>query len=162
MLGETLQDPFFKEGLEANPEKLIKGIGLLPLKTTFLKDKITRQIKSESIWPCLSKVHGFEIHSGSTKLVETKNKIEVKPMFRNSNLGWYKVNEKGGSIAGTYIHGIFENDSWRYGYINLIRRSKNLPKLDNKTKSYKIKRDLIINNLANEFKKHLNISLLLN
>ena len=71
-------------------------------------------------------------------------------------------NKKGGIIAGTYIHGIFENDIWRESYINLIRKNKNLPKLVKKTKPYKIKRDLIINNLAYEFEKHLNLSQLLN
>ena len=75
---------------------------------------------------------------------------------------WYKKNNNGGTITGTYIHGIFENDIWRDQYINLIRKNKNLPKLDKKTKSYKIKREEIINNLAKEFNKHLEISSLLN
>ena len=57
---------------------------------------------------------------------------------------------EGGTIAGTYIHGIFENDIWRNNYINLIRKNKNLPKLGNETRSYKIKIELIINNLAYE------------
>ena len=74
----------------------------------------------------------------------------------------YKENSKGGTIAGTYIHGIFENDDWRDLYINLIRKNKGLPKLAKKTRSYKIKRESIIDNLANEFNKHFNISSLLN
>ena len=44
----------------------------------------------------------------------------------------------------------------------LIRKNKNLPALEKKTISYKIKREKILNNLANEFEKHLNISSLLN
>ena len=67
-------------------------------------------------------------------------------------------NIKGGSIAGTYIHGIFENDSWREQYINLMRKSKNLPILNKKSISYKEKRESIINNRANEFNKHLNLN----
>ena len=66
-------------------------------------------------------------------------------------------NNKGGTIAGTYIHGIFENDSWRAQYINLIGKNKNLPILNKKSISYKEKRETIINNLANEFHKHLNL-----
>ena len=162
MLGTILEDPFLKEGTKINSEKPTRGIGLLPLKTTFLKNKITRQINSQSTWPCLSEINGFEIHNGLTEIDKSQNTFEIKPIFKNFDLGWYIENNKGGTIAGTYIHGIFENDLWREEYINVIRKSKNLPKLDNKTRSYKIKREAIIENLANEFKKHLNISALLN
>ena len=65
-------------------------------------------------------------------------------------------------MAGTYIHGIFENDSWRDTYINLIRKSKNLPLSNKKSISYKMKRESMIENLANEFNKHLDIKALLN
>ena len=71
-------------------------------------------------------------------------------------------NKEGGTIAGTYIHGIFENDNWRDHYINLIRKSKNLPILNTKSISYKIKRNSIIDNLANEFDKHLSLNTVLN
>ena len=162
MLGTILEDPFFKEGSKINSHQLIKGIGLLPLKTTFLKNKITRQINSASIWPNLTKIKGFEIHNGVTKLDRnSKGYLKIKPIFKDLDLGWYKENNKGGTIAGTYIHGIFENDSWREQYINLIRKSKNLPTLNKKSISYKEKRQSIIDNLANEFHKHLNLKTIL-
>ena len=157
MLGTTLEDPYFKEGSRNYSEQKIKGIGLLPLKTTFFKNKLTRQIKSESIWPCQSKINGFEIHNGQTEFDKTQTLSKINPIFKDLNLGWYKENNAGGTIAGTYIHGIFENDSWRDQYINLIRKSKNLPILNKKSISYKKKRESIINNLANEFDKHLNL-----
>ncbi len=162
MLGTILHDPFFKEGSKVKLEQSIEGIGLLPLKTTFLENKITRRITSESIWPNTSEVNGFEIHNGVTELDRSKGNSKIKPIFNDLDLGWYLENSQGGSTAGTYIHGIFENDEWRDHYINLIRKSKRLPKLDKKTSSYKIKRESIIDNLANEFNKHFNISSLLN
>ncbi len=162
MLGTILQDPFLKEGSKVNLEQSIKGIGLLPLKTTFLESKITRQINSESFWPSLSEINGFEIHNGVTELDRSQDTSKIKPIFNGLDLGWYKENSQGGTIAGTYIHGIFENDDWRDHYINLIRNNKGLPKLAKKTRSYKIKRESIIDNLANEFNKHFNISSLLN
>ena len=132
------------------------------MKTTFLENKITRQINSESIWPNLTEVKGFEIHNGITELDKSQETLKIKPIFKELNIGWYKENKLGGTIAGTYIHGIFENDDWRDQYINLIRKSKNLPMLNRKSISYKIKRELIIDNLANEFEKHLNLTSLLN
>ena len=162
MLGTSLEDPFSKEGSKSYSEQKIKGIGLLPLRTIFFDKKLTRQISSESLWPCQSIINGFEIHNGKTELDNTQNIFHIKPIFKDLDLGWYKENNKGGTIAGTYIHGIFENDKWRNQYINLIRRNKNLPKLNTKSISYKIKRDSIIENLANEFNKHLNIKAVLN
>ena len=156
MLGTILEDPYYKEGSKIFSKQKTKGIGLLPLKTTFLEKKLTRQINSESLWPCKTKINGFEIHNGQTKLDETQNSCDIKPIFKDFDLGWYKENN-GGTIAGTYIHGIFENDSWRDKYINLIRKSKNLPLLNKKSIAYKKKRESIINNLANEFDKHLNL-----
>ncbi len=162
MLGTILEDPFFKEGSKVNLVQSINGIGLLPLKTTFLQKKITRQINSESIWPNLSEIKGFEIHNGITELDSSQDTFKIKPIFKDLDLGWYKENIQGGTIAGTYIHGIFENDDWRDHYLNLIRKGKNLPLLDKRTRSYKMKREKIIDNLANEFKKHFNFSSLLN
>ena len=162
MLGTILEDPFLKEGPKDNSQKITKGIGLLPLKTTFLKNKITKQIISQSTWPCLSEINGFEIHNGLTEIDKSQHTLNIKPIFKDSDLGWYKENIEGGTIAGTYIHGIFENDDWRDHYLNLIRKGKNLPLLNKKTRSYKIKRESIIENLANEFNKHLNLSSLLN
>ena len=162
MLGTILEDPFFKEGSKNNLKQSIKGIGLLPLKTTFLENKITRQINSESIWPKSTKIKGYEIHNGLTELDRSQDTLKIKPIFKNLDLGWYKENSKGGTIAGKQINGIFENDEWRDNYINLIRKSKNLASLDKKTRSYKIKRESIIDNLANEFNKNFNISSLLN
>ncbi len=157
MLGTALEDPYFKEGSKNNSNQKIKGIGLLPLKTTFFEKKLTRQINSESVWPCHSEINGFEIHNGQTVLDEMQSSLKIKPIFKDLDLGWYIENNKGGTVAGTYIHGIFENDSWRDQYINLIRKSKNLPILNKKSISYKKKRDSIIDNLANEFHKHLNL-----
>jgi len=162
MLGTILEDPFLKEGSKTLSEKKIKGIGLLPLKTTFFKKKITRQINSESLWPCQSKINGFEIHNGKTELDNTQDSSKIRPIFKDLDLGWYKENIGGGTIVGTYIHGIFENDIWRDQYINLIRKSKNLLILNKKSISYKEKREYIIENLANEFDKHLNLTSFLN
>ncbi len=161
MLGTTLEDPFSKEGSKTYSEKKINGIGLLPLKTTFSANKLTRQISSESLWPCRSKINGFEIHNGQTELDNFQKTILIKPIFKDFDLGWFKENNNGGTIAGTYIHGIFENDNWRDQYINLIRKSKKLPLINTKSISYKDKRESIIENLANEFNKHLDIAALL-
>ena len=87
---------------------------------------------------------------------------KLKNIFKQNKIGWYIDNNEKGSIAGSYLHGIFDNDQWRINYLNLIREKKGIQKLDKIDKPYKIKREAIINNLANQFKKHINISSLLN
>jgi len=157
MLGETLEDPYCKEGSNIL-KKNINGIGLLPLKTIFNESKQTRQVTCKSLWPCETNINGFEIHNGKSNLISKNKDPKIKPLFEDYNLGWYFENNKGGSTAGTYIHGIFENDIWRKSYINLIRNKKGLPILDNQINNYKIKRDSIIENLAIHFNKYINLS----
>ena len=159
MLGEILEDPYSKEGSYVNHKKSIEGIGLLPLKTIFFQTKITRRINCEAAWPSSTKIEGFELHNGITEITKKEN---INNIFKQNNLGWYLDKKEEGSIAGTYIHGIFENDQWRINYFNLIRNKRGIKKLDKINKPYKIKREAIINNLANQFQKNINISQLLN
>ena len=162
MLGESLVDPYLKEGSNKFYKKEINGIGILPLRTIFNKSKQTRQVSCKSLWPCEANIDGFEIHNGASDLIYQNEGSKIKPLFKDDNLGWYLENNKGGSTLGTYIHGIFENDTWRESYINFIRSKKGLPILDKRIKNYKIKRDLIIENLAIQFNKYINLSSFLN
>ena len=162
MLGESLKDPHLKEGSINYLKKEMDGLGILPIKTIFNKSKQTRQVRCNSLWPCESNINGFEIHNGESVLSLKDNEAKTLPLFDKNNLGWYSENNEGGSTVGTYIHGIFENDLWRESYINLIRQKKGLPLLDKGRKNYKIKRDSIIENLAFQFKKYINLSELLN
>ena len=162
MLGEYLEDPYAKEGINSSQKELIKGIGLLPLKTIFKKNKITKRIICDTIWPFETKVEGFEIHNGSTEIIKREREEKVKNVFKQNKLGWYLDNNERGSIAGIYLHGIFDNDLWRVNYLNLIKDKKGIKIIDKKYKPYKITREAIINNLANQFKKYINITSLLN
>jgi len=161
MLGEFLKDPYLKEGATKKTLKEIRGLGLLPLTTTFNREKITKHNNSVSIWPDSTIVHGFEIHNGHSK-ISNQQKKGGKSIFKESGLGWYSDKNGFGIIAGTYLHGIFENDSWRNDYLNLIRKQNNLPKINNKFKTISQKRDIMINKIAREFEKHLNIIPILN
>ena len=162
MLGEYLEDPFAKEYYKKINSKIIKGVGVFPLRTEFLNKKITKQFKGDSIWPCQTNINGFEMHHGKTNLVENYQAQRIYSIFKQDNIGWYKENDIGGTSAGIYIHGIFENDLWRKSYLNLLKEKKGIKILDKKDKPYKIKQDTIINNLANQFKKSIKFSSIIN
>ena len=162
MLGEDLEDPYSKEGTNFFKKDNIKGIGILPLKTVFQNTKITKRVNCTANWPCRTKIEGFEIHNGTTEMIEKFNGKTINHIFKQNKLGWYIDHNQRGSTAGTYLHGIFDNDQWRLSFLNLIRDKKGIRILDKFNKPYKIKREAIINNLATQFKKHINISPLLN
>jgi len=162
MLGEYLEDPYEKEGLDSSKKELITGIGLLPLKTIFKKKKITKRIICDATWPIETKIEGFEIHNGISEIIKKEREENLKNIFKQNKLGWYLENSERGSIAGIYVHGIFDNDLWRLNFLNLIREKKGIKIIDKQYKPYKIKREAIINNLANQFKKYINITSLLN
>ena len=161
MLGEKLEDPFSNQGIVNHKIKSIKGIGLLPLSTKFKKRKKTRQVTCNALWPCQTIINGFEIHNGISEIICEKSH-KILSIAKEENIGWYYKKVKRGTIVGTYLHGIFENDIWMTSYINLIRKEKGLPKLDKIKKNYKIKRESIIIKLALHFSKYVNISILIN
>jgi len=162
MLGQYLEDPYKKEGSNNLNKENMKGIGLLPIKTIFNKQKTTKQLRCKSKWPCEATIEGFEIHNGVSNLINNLDKHSVLPLYNKKGLGWYLQNGKKSTVAGTYIHGIFENDYWRNSYLNMIREQKGLPILDNISKNYRIKQESIINNLTHQFTKYINISLIIN
>jgi adenosylcobyric acid synthase len=127
MLGRAIQDPL---GVEATSDATpISGLALLPVVTTFAARKQTVQMQGVVLadrglfagahgLP----VHGYEIHMGATAGAAERG---VDPPVRSALLqitrrgaqvtadcdGWVTAN---GWIAGTYCHGLFENDALRH------------------------------------------------
>jgi adenosylcobyric acid synthase len=133
MLGEMLLDPFAVEGGE--PRKA-KGLGYLPVTTTFLKGKTTVRVQgSLALGQPLTLVtesdaipiEGYEIHMGETDCLKMNN---VAPLFRIERINGEPVEEgwgsKDGSKWGTYLHGLFHNDTFRRSWLDGIRVSKGL------------------------------------
>lgn len=94
MLGRSLSDPFGYDSGHAG--SVTTGMALLNTETEFVENKRTIQMKGhfnrvEGIFSGLSgrEFYGYEIHSGITKLEETKALNTVEP-----------INEKGGTVCG--------------------------------------------------------------
>lgn len=130
MLGQEIQDPY---GVESSMGK-IEGLGLLNIITTLEKDKTTFQIKAVLETDVFNinnlKIEGYEIHAGNTLLLEN-----TRSLFRIVKRGGKKVDILDGVISqdskimGTYIHGLFDNDSFRYALLNYLRDKKGLPSI---------------------------------
>lgn len=131
MLGRLISDPF---KVETN-RKSITGLGLLNVETTLEKEKVTSQVEArlfrKNLLPWKTgKISGYEIHMGTT---DRKNNTPplftiVKKEVRNVRIEDGAIS-KDGKVWGTYIHGIFDNDEFRRGFINHLRRRKGLSPL---------------------------------
>ncbi len=159
MMGETLSDPDQLDGRG----KFEKGLGLFKLETTFQKNKITKQVQSETIPSPLFKaglpVEGYEIHMGQTVFKET-----YVSLFKNVNTNHSEtlgvVNTQG-DILGTYLHGILDKDSFRNDFLNYVRKIRGKPLL-NENWNYQDFRYQQLDKLENLISKNLDLNKIYN
>ena len=134
MLGESIDDPLGIEG----PAGRLPGLGLLPIRTEFGRQKCTRQTRSQLVGrapmsaACAREapgawIDGYEIHNGRILYGEG-----AEPWFRREpeaaqpepeHAGGWDARGEGcwrGSVAGTILHGIFENDALRRGLLQSL------------------------------------------
>lgn len=132
MLGAEILDP---QHCESNLDGLA-GLNLLPIKTTFEAEKVTRQViataKNNSFLDMnfsAPNLTGYEIHSGITEYI-----TNVEPAFfidrGDGNITPDGVVQVDKLVMGTYLHGIFDNDDFRRAVLNQIRQIKGLNPLD--------------------------------
>lgn len=135
ILGREIHDPL---RTESDLDK-IEGLGLLDTVTHFETEKATYQAEGVIIpgrgmfLECVSgeKVSGYEIHMGATTLGDSS-----KPAFRLTNRSQETVDVLDGAVSqdglvlGTYLHGIFDNDTLRRSIINTLRTRKGLEPLN--------------------------------
>jgi adenosylcobyric acid synthase len=132
MLGEVIDDPLGVESAEPR----VPGLGLLPLATRFARDKRTTQISAHvattsflTAGAALSEpVTGYEIHMGTVELtrpgtsafaLDTRN---GRPVTARDGA----VSDTG-SVVGTMIHGLFENDALRARTLTALRGRRGVP-----------------------------------
>lgn len=139
IMGQKIMDP---EKIESDLKE-ISGLGLLDIETVMKSDKTTTQYKNtvKNVSGILAgtegmEIKGYEIHQGYSYPVNEKNeennnsenilKNDTGCLFGDENLkGTVKDN-----IAGTYIHGIFDNSEFTSHFLNEVRKFKGLDRID--------------------------------
>lgn len=142
MLGKRLSDPDAVEGSAREAE----GLGLLPLTTIFRKEKRTVRVRGKlaqghplalgtSAPAADMPLEAYEIHMG---ISESNGSIEdgaYAPLFIMGSGPDGTYPEEGhseglgttdGSVWGSYLHGLFDNDELRRAWLNGIREKKGL------------------------------------
>jgi adenosylcobyric acid synthase len=96
MLGQRVSDP---EGVETGRPASTHGLGLLPVRTTFVADKVLGRPRGEALG---HEVLGYEIHHGQ---------VDVRagePFLEGC---------RDGATWGTLWHGAFESDAFRRSFL---------------------------------------------
>ncbi len=155
MLGTRIRDPL---GVE-DRAGAIQGLGLLGVETTLAPAKITDQVEADcrisGRWP-KSKCKGYEIHMGRTRRYPG-----VAAAFRISRRGGRRVGEREGAVSpdarvwGTYLHGLFENDSFRDSFLAAIQGGQASPK--RRRMRFGSTRLRALDRLADSARKHLDL-----
>lgn len=164
MLGKELLDPFHEEA----EESYRKGLGLLDIQTTFLpaEEKYTRQVEAECpgipfAGGILSGAHlrGYEIHAGRTSILS--NEYSSAPFLVHEGAESSVLRQEGAAssqldVFGSYLHGLFDNDTFRRSLLNLLRNKKGWKKLPIQFNLWRKKQDAY-EHLADVVEAHLDM-----
>jgi adenosylcobyric acid synthase len=158
MLGQTILDPHSMECSEAAP-----GLGLLPIQTTMQPKKVTRisagSIVASSLFgqpiPSLN-ISGYEIHIGETHYLEA-----AKPFAHLKTEDDERVLSDGctsadGFVFGSYLHGLFDDDSFRHAFLTAARAFYGLAPAIH-LEDWKQKREASLNRLADSVRASLDL-----
>lgn len=169
MLGQTLHDP---AGYDSPISRTATGLGLLPISTVFAASKTTVHAeghltaagrlllhKTDEEQPAIP-VKGYEIHMGTTT---AEAGADVKSLFHLHRITDHHPTaiEDGcilpdGTVWGTYLHGVFDNDRLRRSWLNSLRQLKGLEPLNGSIHVY-TRREEAFNRLADTVRKHLDM-----
>jgi adenosylcobyric acid synthase len=153
MLGQMIADP---EGIEGQAGRY-QGLNLLPIKTVITGQKIARQRQVSSNFPQMGlPVNGFEIHQGRSRIeMPVTDSKAFQALFDDINLGLVDSCQ---SVWGTYLHGIFDNGPWRRAWLNRLRQQRGLKSLPTGVANYREERENILDSLATEIERHLDLT----
>ena len=158
MLGEKVKDP---DHTESDIDELA-GFSILPLVTTFLSEKITRQVTAScennaflQMNCTMQNLSGYEIHMGVTEYTKPIAKAFLLDRGDGIQIQDGAVRDDG-AVMGTYLHGIFDNDMLRRTIIDKLREGKGLA-MGIGTLSMKERKENAYNRLADSVRKQLDM-----
>ncbi|MHB9149358.1 MAG: cobyric acid synthase [Thermoleophilia bacterium] len=126
ILGSRIEDPI---GVEGEAGAMVDGLALLDAVTVFEAEKRTVRARGEltgaALGPADTTVTGYEIHMGHSTLG-----ADATPFARIAEEGGPLTHDGAVSrrlpVCGTYLHGIFDNDRLRRGWLDTLRAAKGL------------------------------------
>jgi len=150
MLGEEIADP---EGLEGGGT--MKGMGLLPVRTRLLREKVRRQVRGtvpgmKGLFSVLSGLgyEGYEIHMGRSAGEGGTSKAEEEAVFTEGN---------NKNVYGTYIHGIFDKGAMASALVEALAGKKGIALEGGACMDYREFKERQYDKLADILSEYLNM-----
>ena len=110
MLGRSIADP---DGVEGSPGET-RGLGLLDIETVISSRKTLAPVTGQ-VHRTDTLIAGFEMHMGRTSGPDT-----ASPFLTLDAIQPDGATAQDGRIAGSYVHGLFASDAFRYHYLGRI------------------------------------------
>ncbi len=150
MLGKEIHDPYAIESAQST----VHALGLMDLCSTFAKDKTLIKVRSAQT-PLGVHAQGYEIHHG-----HTIHGSSALPLFVRLGEGYGSEEERiCGYVTGrryaTYLHGIFDDDTFRRAFINHVRQDLHMPVFRGKGGTYNL--ESALDRLADIVRQHCNL-----
>jgi adenosylcobyric acid synthase len=153
MLGSSIDDP---DGLEGQAGKYA-GLNLLPFQTVMAGEKVVQRRSITTVYPQANlTIEGYEIHLGRSEQTQTEG---FQPLFDDPSLGVVSDDQ---SLWGSYLHGIFDNGTWRRMWLNQVRQKRGLALLPATQPNYPEQRDQLIDRLADHIDKYMDLGPIMN
>lgn len=118
ILGNTIRDP---HAIESDIEQ-VEALGLIHIETHLARDKTLVRREGKHI-ASGHPVFGYEIHHGLSQ-------VNQAPLFEYSDSSTCGAENQHLAIWGSYLHGIFDSDSFRRWFIDTLRERKGIGRLD--------------------------------
>ena len=171
MLGKSLHDP---HGVEAGGS--IKGMGLLPIETTFTGKKTRTRV--EGVFQDIGGVfeglrgvrfEGYEIHMGETVIHKDSDAQWMSELTHMVFQSQSEDTDKNGrqkqsmdgvslkNIYGTYVHGIFDKEEAAGAVVKALAKKKGIDPEEIKSMDLKKFKESQYDLLAKELRRHLDM-----
>ncbi len=160
MLGQRILDPDHVE----SPRDEVPGLELLPLTTSFEATKTTHQVKAISLAnvgmlaDCGdTELTGYEIHMGQTRADGVGVPFQITERSGQATDQIDGAIDSEGLTLGTYMHGLFLNESLRRSVLSTAARVKGVS-LPDAASSLDI--DAEYDRLADHFRRDLDMAMI--
>jgi adenosylcobyric acid synthase len=121
MLGLSIEYP---AGVENGGQcRCVPGLGQLPIRTVLRDEKTVRRATGRTRLFEFKSFSGYEIHMGETlyengaePFAEIVRENETTPIADGAIA-------RSGRVFGTYVHGLFDDDAFRHGFLDSVRET---------------------------------------
>jgi adenosylcobyric acid synthase len=127
MLGHLIRDP---HGVDS-PLTETRGLGLLPIVTTFAREKTTVRVRARVaatyglfVGACGQSVSGYEIHMGQTEVHDSCRPFAIVERGGAAVDDLDGAMNDTGNVLGSYLHGLFANPGLRAALLNHLAERK--------------------------------------